>query len=119
MREDITSIPISDVFEPRDGCPICRMRNLLEERVADYITGPAMMEPDVRIETNKQGFCFTHYRMMLSGRSRLSVAQSVAANIDTLIEQVRLNAANWPYKSIRWIPAQRISWPCIAAPSAK
>ena len=49
MREDITSIPISDVFEPRDGCPICRMRNLLEERVADYITGPAMMEPDVRI----------------------------------------------------------------------
>ncbi len=21
MREDITSIPVSEVFEPRDGCP--------------------------------------------------------------------------------------------------
>ena len=67
---------------------------------------------------------FSHGKGMQAMRndvegSRLSVAQSVAANIDTLIEQVRLNAANWPYKSIRWIPAQRISWPCIAAPSAK
>ena len=88
MREDITSIPISDVFEPRDGCPICRMRNLLEERVADYITGPAMMEPDVRIETNKQGFCFTHYRMMLSGRSRLSVALMLESHLNEVEKQV-------------------------------
>ena len=88
MREDITSIPISDVFEPRDGCPICRMRNLLEDRVADYITGPAMMEPDVRIETNKQGFCFTHYRMMLSGRSRLSVALMLESHLNEVEKQV-------------------------------
>ena len=57
MRDDITSIPISEVFEPRDGCPICRLRNTLEDRVVEYITGAAMMEPDVRIETNKQGLC--------------------------------------------------------------
>ena len=43
MREDITSIPISEVFEPRDGCPICRMRDMLEARVVDYITGAAMI----------------------------------------------------------------------------
>ena len=74
MREDITTIPVSEVFEPRDGCPICRMRNRLEERVVEYITGAAMMEPDVRIETNKKGFCFTHYQQMLKRRNRLSVA---------------------------------------------
>lgn len=45
MRDDITSIPISEVFEPRDGCPICRLRNTLEDRVVEYITGAAMMEP--------------------------------------------------------------------------
>ena len=30
MREDICTIPISDVFEENDGCPICRMRNTIE-----------------------------------------------------------------------------------------
>ena len=48
-KEDITHegrylhIPISEVFEPRDGCPICRMRDMLEDRMATYITGAAMM----------------------------------------------------------------------------
>lgn len=74
MREDITSIPVSEVFEPKDGCPICRMRDLLEKRVAEYITGAAMMEPDVRIETNKLGFCIDHYRLILKQRNRLGVA---------------------------------------------
>ena len=57
MREDICSIPISEIFEPKDGCPFCRMRDMLEDRMATYITGAAMMEPDVRVETNRLGFC--------------------------------------------------------------
>lgn len=31
MREDICSIPISEIFEPKDGCPFCRMRDMLED----------------------------------------------------------------------------------------
>ena len=88
MREDITSIPISEVFEPRDGCPICRMRDMLEARVVDYITGAAMMEPDVRIETNKQGFCFPHYQMMLAKRNRLGVALMLESHLDELDKQI-------------------------------
>ena len=53
MREDLCSIPIHDVFLPKDGCPFCRMRDMLEDRMATYITGAAMMEPDVRGETNR------------------------------------------------------------------
>ena len=30
MRYDITNIPIAEVFEEGDGCPICRLRNTLE-----------------------------------------------------------------------------------------
>lgn len=74
MREDICSIPINDVFLPREGCPICRMRDLLEDRIATYITGAAMMEPDVREETNRLGFCGTHFDHILARGSRLSVA---------------------------------------------
>ena len=88
MREDITSIPVSEVFESKDGCPICRMRDLLEKRVVDYITGAAMMEPDVRIETNRLGFCYDHYAMMLGQRNRLSVALTLESRLDELEKQV-------------------------------
>ncbi|RKJ39935.1 hypothetical protein D7X94_09900 [Acutalibacter sp. 1XD8-33] len=74
MREDICSIPVNEVFEPKDGCPFCRMRDMLEDRMATYITGAAMMEPDVRIETNRLGFCAEHFNQILARGSRLSVA---------------------------------------------
>lgn len=88
MREDITSIPVSEVFEPKDGCPICRMRNLLEQRVAEYITGAAMMEPDVRIETNKLGFCYDHYRLILKQRNRLGVALMLESHLAELEKDI-------------------------------
>lgn len=86
MREDLCSIPINDIFQPRDGCPFCRMRDMLEDRMATYITGAAMMEPDVRIETNRLGFCREHFDQILARGSRLSVAlilESLLAEIKT------------------------------------
>ena len=52
MRESILTIPVNEVFEPREGCPICAMRNTVEQHISEYIMGAAMMEPDVRMETN-------------------------------------------------------------------
>ena len=74
MRDDICTIPVSEVFEVNDGCPICRMRDTIERRIIDYIMGDAMMEPDVRIETNRLGFCEHHYDKMLSHRGRLQLS---------------------------------------------
>lgn len=74
MRESLLSIPISEVFEPKCGCPLCAMHDTLEGRCVEYIMGAAMMEPDVREETNKLGFCSEHYGMLLGQRNRLSLA---------------------------------------------
>ena len=84
MREDITTIPINDVFEPRDGCPLCRMRDMLEKRSTEYITGAAMMEPDVRIKTNEKGFCYKHFGMMLKCGTRLSNALILESHLDKI-----------------------------------
>ena len=84
MREDICSIPVSEVFAPKDGCPICRMVSTLEEHLVEYITGAAMMEPDVRQETNRTGFCPEHFRMMLARRNRLSVALTLESHLKEL-----------------------------------
>ena len=88
MRYDITNIPVAEVFEEGDGCPICRLRNMLEKRAVEYITGAAMMEPDIRIETNKKGFCLTHYRQVLGQRNRLSVALTMESRLEELERQV-------------------------------
>ncbi len=64
MRESILTIPINEVFEPREGCPICAMRNTVEQHICEYIMGAAMMEPDVREETNALGFCHTHFNCL-------------------------------------------------------
>jgi len=81
MKDTIYTIPISEVFEPKCGCPICRLRNTLEQRCVEYIMGAAMMEPDVREETNKQGFCSCHFESLLNCRNRLSLALMLESHL--------------------------------------
>lgn len=100
MREDICSIPISEIFEPKDGCPFCRMRDMLEDRMATYITGAAMMEPDVRVETNRQGFCKDHFAQILQRGSRLSVALILESLLDEIGNDIFPNDPKTPQKKI-------------------
>ena len=88
MRESILTIPVNEIFEPRDGCPICRMRDMLEQRTVEYIMGAAMMEPDVRIETNRQGFCKTHFEQMRACKNRLSLALMLQTHLAQLQRDV-------------------------------
>lgn len=88
MREDICTIPVSDVFIEKDGCPICRMYGMLEKRAIDYITGAAMMEPDVRVITNKKGFCGNHLYKMVKDKSGLSLALMLQTHLDELEENL-------------------------------
>ena len=88
MRESILTIPINEVFEPREGCPICAMRNTVEQHISEYIMGAAMMEPDVREETNELGFCLTHFNMLLKQNNRLSLALMLNTHLAQLREEI-------------------------------
>lgn len=84
MRDTIYTIPIHDVFAPKSGCPVCRLRAMLEKRCVEYIMGAAMMEPDIRIETNRYGFCPTHLDMLAAQKNRLSLALMLETHLDEL-----------------------------------
>lgn len=88
MRQDICTIPISEVFEVNDGCPICRMKETVEKRIVEYIMGAAMMEPDIRIETNRLGFCERHFDMMLNSRGRLQLALMLESHIGEVNKRI-------------------------------
>lgn len=72
MKETICTIPINDIFMPKDGCPICRMEDMLEKQYVKFITGDAMMEPNIRIETNKKRFLSPPFFADVHGRSKIA-----------------------------------------------
>ena len=88
MNDSIYTIPISEVFEPLDGCPICRLRNTLETRSVEYITGAAMMEPDIRIMTNELGFCEKHLPMIYKTKNKLSVGLILESHLHEIQSEI-------------------------------
>lgn len=91
MEEKIYTIPVNMAFEKQDGCPFCRLYRELEEKELDIIMGAAMMEPDIRIETNKLGFCKKHFNDMFFMKNRLSLAQMLESHLDTIKKNVEIS----------------------------
>ena len=88
MRESILTIPINEVFEPVEGCPFCRMRDTVEQHICEYIMGAAMMEPDVRAETNRLGFCHRHFQNLLKQNNRLSLGLMLNSHLAAIQEDI-------------------------------
>ncbi|MGN1102739.1 MAG: DUF6062 family protein [Huintestinicola sp.] len=113
MRESILTIPISEILEPRDGCPICRMRDMLEQRTVEYIMGAAMMEPDVRIETNRAGFCHVHFQQMMKQKNRLSLALMLQTHLAAVDEQLFSRKKLFEPKNARKVKLSKINESCF------
>ncbi len=88
MKENITTIPINDLFKPKDGCPLCRMEEMLEKNYVEFIVGDAMMEPNIRIETNKKGFCHRHFSKMFSAGQKLPNALILESHLKAIMNEV-------------------------------
>ncbi len=73
-HEKIYEIPVNDAFNTDCECPLCVLESNLEKKNIEYTLGPAMMKPDFRIETNKNGFCRRHLGLMLSETNKLPLA---------------------------------------------
>ena len=87
MKEVIYTIPINDAYDVKCGCPVCRLERDLEKEALEYIMGAAMMEPDVRIETNKTGFCQPHFKKMLEMNNRLSLTLMLQSYLRELLKE--------------------------------
>ena len=86
MAETVYTIPINAAFDAKDGCPLCRMREKLEEQTLDYTLGAAMMEPDVRISMNHVGFCRSHLHTLRQRKNRLALALILESHLDELLK---------------------------------
>lgn len=91
--EQIYTIPVNEALEasvadPSCGCPFCALYRKLEENELDLILGASMMEPDVRIQTNREGFCKIHYDMMFRRKNRLGMALTLESHLHDLQKEI-------------------------------
>ncbi len=84
--EQIYTIPVNEAFDEvisrrECGCPFCVLYRRLQNDELDIILGASMMEPDIRMKTNEQGFCLTHYNMMLKRKRMLGMALMLESHL--------------------------------------
>lgn len=94
MNEKIYTIPVNEGFdaavsdECSESCALCYLHNKLEEAEVDIILGASMMEPDIRIKTNKLGFCGEHFNAMYNSKNRLALALMLESHINEINKNV-------------------------------
>ena len=74
MKEHIHTIPVVEALKEPGICAFCAMKKKLEDGAIRFIMGPAYMEDDVRMKTNKSGFCKKHMDAMYEAGNRLGLA---------------------------------------------
>ena len=95
MKEQIYTIPVNTAFEKSEadkacGCPFCTMKEILEKNELDLILGASMMEPDIRIKTNEQGFCKKHMDTMIGMKNRLGLALMLESHLEEVKKKVKV-----------------------------
>ncbi len=88
MKEKIYTIPVNEAFDEAEGCPLCTMIKKLETARVKYMLGPAMMEPDIRMETNRDGFCKRHYEMLFAQENKLSLALILQTHLEEINQKI-------------------------------
>ncbi len=88
MKETIYTIPINEAFDTKCSCAICTIENRIENEEVEYTLGPAMMEPDFRINSNSRGFCKAHYRKLLQNGKALPMALVLQTHIEKQSKEI-------------------------------
>ncbi len=86
MKEHNYTIPLNEALEKNVSCFLCDLEEGLLERALEYYMGAAVMEPNVRIETNEKGFCRAHGERMLKMTKKLPLMLALETRLDTMLQ---------------------------------
>jgi len=79
VKTVLETIPLWDALKENTECPICSLMKKAEEDGIRYYLSSAIMTPEVRVETNRYGFCPVHAVMLTESGN----PQSLALVMDT------------------------------------
>lgn len=89
MGEKIYTIPVNEVFDKDCECPVCEMYDELQQDAIDFTMGTSYMQDDVRMETNRLGFCEKHVNLMYNkNQNRLGLALMLLTHMNGTIKEM-------------------------------
>ncbi len=88
MKEQLYTIPVNDAFHKDCECPVCEMYRSLEDGAIEFVMGPSYMEDDIRMETNKIGFCSDHLKLMYKNQNRLGLSLMLHTHMENMIKDI-------------------------------
>lgn len=105
MKEQLFTIPVNEAFEAQDECPFCFLERDAQHRTLRYVLGPgaSYMEPEVRGETDRVGFCTHHMKQVYDYGNTLGSALILQTYYACLLEEFgeeRRNFTMPPKKSL-------------------
>ena len=84
MNYHIDTGLILEKFNNDCECPLCEIRQIVEEQFLYEFLNDAVMEDNTRIKVGKLGFCARHFDMMFTRQNKLSVALQIGTRVDKL-----------------------------------
>ncbi len=129
MKEQLYTIPLIDAFKAEDECPFCYINRILEQHAIDFVlgSGASYMESDIREETDKQGFCSKHIKMMYEYGNRHGCGLIMSTHIKkknaelkeeikkfkptkiSVLSRLKKNSSDSSNSLLQWIRAQESS----------
>ena len=90
MREHIDTVPVVEAFNSGDECPFCYLERMSEQRTIRFVLGPgaSYMEPDMRAQTDHDGFCREHMKKLFDYGNPLGNALMMQTYYNHLLEQL-------------------------------
>ena len=89
MKENLATFPLIDAFNANDECPFCNLERKAEQHAISFILGSAYMEDDIRMVTDKVGFCKEHVQQLYNKQNRLGLALMFLLNLLLAMVQSR------------------------------
>lgn len=84
MKEKLYTIELTDALTCQDECPFCYLERKLEQTAIEFVLGSSYMESDVRENTDREGFCRAHTKMMLDYGNSLGNAWILKSRMEYL-----------------------------------
>jgi len=79
---------VHDAYERGGECPFCDLEEAAESTYLKSFQHSRVMEPNVRVQTNRMGFCPGHYRKLYNGENKLGLSLVVHTHLQYILPRI-------------------------------
>jgi hypothetical protein len=79
---------VHDAYKGAEECPLCVLEEDAETTYLRSFQHSRVMEPNVRVQTNRQGFCAAHLRGLYEGENKLGLSLVLQTRLRHVLPEI-------------------------------